>query len=175
MDNIFDNKTFRYAGVYYDDIANGEGLGCVFFTQYCPHKCKGCHNPSTWSRDGGMEFTEDVFNNIMNYFENTPFADRLTLSGGECLSNLELTNLIASEFKRRFPERKLWIYTGYKFEELLNKPKYSSILEMTDIIVDGKFELDKRDITLAFRGSSNQRIIDVKKSLENNQIILYKN
>lgn len=172
---LLDDKTkvFRYAGVQPDDVVNGEGIGFTFYTQYCPHRCNSCHNPQTWDKNGGMIFDKNVFNNIINYFEQTPFADRLTLSGGDPLASLELSNLIASEFKRLYPEKKLWIYTGYTYEYLLSDIKYKPILELTDVLVDGKFEIDKRDTTLAFKGSSNQRIIDVQKSLREDKVILY--
>lgn len=174
--SIFQDATKepRYAGLLFDDLCNGEGVGAVFFTQSCSKKCLGCHNPQTWSKNGGKVFTEDVFNSIIDYFEQTPFAERLTLSGGDPLENLEISNYIASEFKRRFPKNKLWVYTGFTFEELIEDVKYLPILEMTDVLIDGRFEIDKRDLSLKFKGSSNQRVIDVKKTLTEGKIILYK-
>lgn len=167
-------QNLRYAGLQFDDVCNGEGVGVVFFTQSCSKKCLGCHNPQTWCKNGGKPFTEDIFNSIMNYFEQTPFADRLTLSGGDPLENLEISNYIASEFKRRFPNNKLWVYTGFTFEELIDDMKYLPILKITDVLIDGRFEIDKKDLSLKFRGSSNQRIIDVKKTLTEGKIVLYK-
>lgn len=166
------NKKFKYAGLIFDDVCNGLGIGAVFFTQFCPHHCKGCHNPQTWNKDGGIDFNKDVFESIVEYFNKSIFSDRLTLSGGDPLANLELTNYIASEFKRLFPEKKLWIYTGYTYEELIKDIKYIPILELADVLVDGKFEEDKRDITLSFKGSSNQRIIDLNKSTRDNIVLL---
>lgn len=165
----------RYSGIEFDDVSNGDGLGAVFFTQYCPHHCKQCHNPQTWSKYGGKEFNIDVFNNLMRYYESVPFANRLTISGGDPLASLEVTNFIASEFKRRYPNKQLWIYTGYLFEDLIKDSKYLPILELTDVIIDGKFDINKRDVTLKFRGSANQRIIDVSKSLKQGEIVLYNN
>ena len=148
----------RYADIQFDDISNGDGVGATLFTQFCPHKCESCHNPQTWSKDGGEHFTRDVFNRLMNYYEVTPFANRLTLSGGDPLANLTISNYVAAEFKRRYPEKELWIYTGYTLPELLKEKKYWAVLELADVIVDGRFEVSRRDITLQFRGSSNQII-----------------
>lgn len=172
---IFKDVTLNleYAGIEFDDVANGVGLGLVFFTQYCPHHCKGCQNSQTWERNKGIKFTEDVFNQIINYYKQTPFANRLTISGGEPFENLIIVNYIVAEFKRLYPQKKVWIYTGYLFEDLVRNMKNFALLEMSDFLVDGKFEIDKRDITLQFRGSTNQRIIDVKKTLEKGEIVLY--
>ena len=100
---------------------------------------------------------ENIFDDLMKYYNTVPFANRLTLPGGDPLSNLNITNFISAEFKRQYPNKQLWIYTGYKFEEL-NDTKYYPILELSDVIVDGMFKFEKRDITLRYRGSSNQRI-----------------
>lgn len=173
-DNVVSKNIYlEYAGIEFDDVANGVGLGLVFFTQYCPHHCKGCQNPQTWERNKGIKFTEDVFNQIINYYKQTPFANRLTISGGEPFENLIIVNYIVAEFKRLYPQKKVWIYTGYLFEDLVRDMKNFALLEMSDFLVDGKFEIDKRDITLQFRGSTNQRIIDIQKTLEKGEIVLY--
>lgn len=177
--NLLDNTVvakglyLEYAGIEYDDVANGEGLGLVFFTQYCPHHCSGCQNNQTWERNKGIKFTNDTFIRIMNYYKTTPFANRLTISGGEPFENLILVNAITKEFKNKYPNKKVWVYTGYLFEDLIQKKENITLLTMTDFLVDGKFEIDKRDITLQFRGSTNQRIIDIQKTLEKGEIILY--
>lgn len=164
----------RYADIYYDDVVNGIGIGAVLFVQYCPHHCRGCHNPQTWDKNGGFIFDKSTLNSLMKYFEDVPFADRLTLSGGDPLANLELTNYVVNEFKTKFPNKKIWIYTGYTYEELIKDKKYEEILKLTDVLVDGRFEIDKRDISLAFRGSSNQRVIDVQESLRQNKVVLFR-
>ena len=163
----------RYAGLIKDDVNNGAGIGLTLFTQYCPHRCPGCHNPETWNKDGGKEFTAETFDEIFDYFETRKEAVRLTLSGGDPLANLPLTTVIAEEFKKRYPNKKLWVYTGYIFENLIKKEEYQNILGYIDVMIDGPFILAQRDITLPFRGSSNQRIIDVQKSLEKGEIVLY--
>lgn len=168
---------WRYAGIEYDDVANGTGLGAVFFTQGCPHHCPECQNPQTWSMDGGMKFTDAVFEQLIQYFYDIPYASRLTLSGGDPLVNPELVYFIIFKFKQLFPEKSVWLYTGYKFEDVYkveSKDLINKIIRLCDIVIDGKFDISKRDITLQFRGSSNQRIIDIKETIKQNQIILWR-
>lgn len=159
----------KYAGIVKDDIANGKGVGLVLFTQGCPHHCKGCHNPETWAFNGGLEFTQDILDNIIEYFKNNVYATRLTLSGGDPFFSPEVSMPVAASVKDIRPDVKIWAYTGCLFEDI----KEHELLKYVDILVDGPFILEQRDITLPFRGSSNQRIIDVQKSLENNEIILW--
>lgn len=168
---------WRYAGIEYDDVANGTGLGAVFFTQGCPHHCPECQNPQTWSMDGGMKFTNAVFEQLIQYFYDIPYASRLTLSGGDPLVNPELVYFIIFKFKQLFPEKSVWLYTGYKFEDVYkveSKDLINKIIRLCDIVIDGEFDVSKRDITLQFRGSSNQRIIDIKETIKQNQIILWR-
>ena len=173
--NILEDKNveLKYADILYDDIVNGDGVGATLFVQFCPHHCKGCQNPETWSKHGGQVFTLKSFENLMTYFETKPYVNHLSLSGGDPLANLELTNFIASEFKYRFPSKKIWIWTGYKYEDLIKDKKYWPILELCDVLVDGRYIDKLRDLTLKFRGSSNQRVIDVQKSLKAKEIVLW--
>lgn len=171
---------WRYAGIEYDDIANGEGLGAVFFTQYCRHHCPECHNPQTWSRNGGIQFTEKVLDQLLKYFQDIPYASRLTLSGGDPISSPDLTYYVLSKFREQYPDKKVWLYTGYLFEYIAfnipvaeNEKVVHEILSMCDVVVDGRFEITKRNIALRFVGSSNQRIIDVKRSLDKGETILW--
>ena len=97
------NLNLRYAGIEYDDVANGIGLGAVFFTQGCPHQCPECQNPQTWSKDGGMKFTDSVLDQLIQYYYDVPYASRLTLSGGDPLANPELTFNVILKFKSVFP------------------------------------------------------------------------
>lgn len=177
----------RYAGVAFDDVVNGEGLGAVFFTQYCPHHCEQCHNPETWSKSGGKEFTQDVVDSLMNYYDTVPFANRLTLSGGEPLSEFSVGIVldIAKKFKSKYPNKKIWLYTGSTFDNALRLisgnvkiaddelNKVLEVVKLCDIIVDGKYKHELRDVSLPWQGSSNQRVIDVQKSITNNEVILY--
>lgn len=170
---ISKNIYLEYAGMEFDDVANGSGLGAVFFTQYCPHHCTGCQNPQTWKKNSGIKFTSKVFRELLEFYEQTPFANRLTISGGEPFENLFLVESIVTEFKKRYPLKEVWIYTGYLFEDLAKDAKKMSLITMADYIVDGKFDITQRDITLQFRGSTNQRIIDVQKTIQEKQIVLW--
>ena len=182
------NKDFRYdilkdsqiklkfADIIFDDVANGNGFGAVVFSQFCSHHCKNCQNPQTWSRDGGKVFTKEILDKLFNYYNKIPFASRLTLSGGDPLENLSLSNLIASEFKYYFPDKTLWIYTGYTYEEIKDKYEYQAILELCDYLVDGEYIEELKDITLEYRGSCNQRIIDMNATRSNEgKAVLWKN
>ena len=167
-----DKINIRYSGIIKDDMANGVGMGLTLFSQYCSIRCDSCQNKHTWDKNGGNRFTKDIFQNIMEYFKNNSLATRLTLSGGEIFDNIELANYVASEFKYNFPDKSLWVYTGYTYEDLLKDVKYKALLEMTDVLVDGRFEIENRDITLPYRGSSNQRLINVRDSIKENKIVL---
>lgn len=174
------DPSWHYAGLEFDDVANGAGLGAVFFTQYCPHRCTGCQNPQTWDRDGGLPFSGEVLERLMGYYEQVPFATRLTLSGGDPLASPDLTHYVVSEFRRRFRYRYVWLYTGFTIEEIRcpavwtpEKRLARQVLELCDVLVDGPYRQEQRDVSLQFRGSRNQRIIDVQKSLASGQTVLW--
>lgn len=154
----------KYLNILDCDIADGEGVRVTLFVSGCSHHCKGCHNPESWNPDNGKEFTEEVKEKLFNLIDR-PYIDGLTLSGGDPLfcSNIADIEKLCIEFKERFPNKNIWLYTGYTLEEI----KTLRFLPYVDIIVDGRFEIDKRDITLPFRGSSNQRIIKVKELINN--------
>lgn len=162
----------KYVGIKKFDIENGLGIGLTLFTQGCTKNCSGCHNPSTHDFNGGIDFTEETMNELLYFFECNPQVKRLTLSGGDPLENLDMIEHIIYKVKSKFPYLKIWVYTGFTFEFLIKNDKYSKVLSMCDILIDGKFEIDNRRPNLAYRGSSNQRIIDVQKSLKENKIIL---
>ena len=163
----------RYAGIDKYEYNNGIGIGVTLFTQFCSHQCLGCHNPETWDKEGGEPFTKDVYEDLLDTLADDQIT-RLTLSGGDPLDSLNLSCFVASNFKKRFPNKQLWVYTGYTFEHILENPKYNQIIDLCDILVDGEFDINKKDLSLAFRGSANQRIIDVKKSLAQNNVVLWK-
>lgn len=174
-EELFNNEQaiLRYAGIDKFDLNNGIGIGVTLFTQYCTHHCKGCQNPSTWSKDGGKQFDIDVFNELFSTLANDNIT-RLTLSGGDPLDSLELSTYIAREFKCLYPQKSLWIYTGYKYEEICDQPKYQEILKLCDVLVDGEFQIENKDLSLQFRGSKNQRIIDIQKTTKARKIVLWK-
>ena len=162
----------RYAGIIYDSVVDGPGIRGVFFTQTCSHHCPGCHNPKTWDKDGGEILTQDEFEKFMTYFEENEYAN-LTMSGGDTLDNLSTTNFVIREFKRRFPKRNIWLYTGYKIEDIIKEDRYLEVLKLCNVVVDGPFIVSLRTSECPFRGSSNQRLIDIQKTFEKGEIILY--
>lgn len=159
----------KYAGLIKDDVNNGLGVGLTLFTQGCPHHCKGCQNPETWSFTGGKDYTPEVYKEIIEYFINNSYATRLTLSGGDPLYSPQIITPLCEEIKKIRPDVKIWVYTGHIFEDVKDNP----ILQYIDVMIDGPFILEQRDITLAFRGSANQRIIDVQQSLNKGEVVLY--
>lgn len=160
-------------GTANDSIVDGPGIRYAVFTQGCPHNCEGCHNPKSHNSDGG--YWEDT-ENIINTIKKNPLLDGVTLSGGEPFMQARECAEIAE--KTREMGLDVVTYTGFTFEELLKKAASDSgvaaLLRNTDILVDGRFILQKRSIDLNFRGSSNQRLIDVKASLENGETVLSK-
>ncbi|TAN64011.1 anaerobic ribonucleoside-triphosphate reductase activating protein [Paraclostridium sordellii 8483] len=156
-----------------DSIVDGPGLRAVLWTQGCNHNCKGCHNPQTHDTLGGYE--ENTYN-INNEIRKLKLHRGITLSGGEPFLQSEALAEVAKTCKENNLD--VWIYSGYTIEELLNKKNSSyfnnlNLLRNVDVLVDGRFIEAKRDISLKFRGSSNQRIIDVKKTLETKQVHLH--
>lgn len=158
----------RYALVKDNDIANGDGIGVSFYTQGCPHHCPNCFNPETWDFKGGQEFSPDVLEHVINALTENGIKRHLSILGGEplCEENLFLTTLLIRTVKERLPDVKIYIWSGYYYEDLVNKSSMFNnlkyILENADILVDGPFIEEFKDLRLKMRGSSNQRIIDLK-------------
>lgn len=157
----------KYAGLIRNDLAAAPGVSVTFFTQGCPHRCKGCHNPETWDFNGGKEFTVQVLDEIYEALEANGVERSFCIMGGEplCDENVFLTYLVLKEVKERFPQIKIYVWTGYYYDELLKNPnsKIGMILEMIDVLIDGPYVEKKRDISLPMRGSSNQNIIYLKE------------
>lgn len=156
----------KYAGLIKNDLAAAPGISVTFFTQGCPHKCKGCHNPETWDFNGGKEFTPEVLYSIYDALEANGIERSFCVMGGEpmCEQNLFLTCLVLQNVKNHFPQVKIYLWTGYYYEELLkiSDPKIGLILDMVDVLIDGPYEEKNRDITLKMRGSTNQSVIYLK-------------
>lgn len=167
-------RYYRYAGIDEYEYVNGQGVGVTLYMQGCVHHCKGCHNPETWDFEGGKDMDIIVMAQLFETLDD-PNVKRLTLSGGDPFNNADFANDIAFLFKMNHPDKSLWIFTGYTYEDLVDDPKARSLLEKCDVLVDGEYIEELRDLSLAFRGSSNQRIIDVKKSLEASQIVEWRN
>lgn len=157
----------KYAGIIRNDVAAGQGVNVTFFVQGCEQHCPGCHNQQTWDFDGGYEFTQDTMNDIINSLSANGVQRNLSIMGGEPLhpNNLFLTNLIIEEVKKVYPNIKIYLWTGYIYENLLerNEKLLQNILKSIDVLIDGPFIKEQRDITLAMRGSRNQRIINLKE------------
>lgn len=155
----------RYSGIIYNDITAAPGLCVSFFTQGCPHRCTNCHNPETWSYDGGKEFTYEVIQDIIEALTANGIQRNLCIMGGEplCPENEFLTLMLINEVKNKLPNTLIYIWTGYTYEELEKRGNHiEKIIELSDYLIDGPYIEELRDITLEMRGSSNQRIIDLK-------------
>lgn len=163
----------NYASIRKMDISNGIGIGVSLFVQGCDIHCKGCFNQSTWDFNGGYKWTDEIEEEFLKLADKD-YIKRITLLGGECLCNANASDILylVLHIKHRFPDKAIWIYSGYLYEDLMKDPIKKEILDNCDILVDGPYEEDKRNINLKFRGSSNQRIIDLKKSTPDNIIAL---
>ena len=162
----------RYAQIRRMDISNGEGIGVSIFLQGCHLHCKNCFNKELWDFDGGNEFTEDTLNKIITLCSCEQIK-RFSILGGEPLSeeNLEELAAVISMVKQNCPNILIWLYTGYVYETL--SPTQKSIAELVDVLVDGPYVDTERDARLQYRGSRNQRIIDMKQTLQSKEVKLY--
>lgn len=156
----------KYAGINPNDFSAAPGVSVTFFTQGCPHRCRGCHNPETWDFEGGKEFNTETIFELEKALRNNGIKRNFCLMGGEplCKENLWLSSFLVDHVKAYFPEVPIYIWTGYTLEELLEMNNYSiqHILTQTDYLIDGPYKEELRDITLSMRGSSNQRVINLK-------------
>ena len=164
-----DNKKYsRIAGFSNDSIVDGPGIRFTIFYQGCKHHCKNCHNPETWNFEGGNLVDND---DLILKIKSNPLLDGVTLSGGDPMFQIESVIDLCEKIKTQLPELNIILYTGYTFEELQEMSKENKNIEVLqrflDYIVDGRYIHELRDLTLHFKGSSNQRVIDVKKTLIN--------
>lgn len=154
----------RIAGNIDESIVDGEGIRYVLFLQGCTLHCKNCQNKQTWDLNGGIEVqVEDVFNDINKHH----LIDGVTFSGGEPFLQVEECIKLAKILRKERPELNIWSYSGYTFEHLIKDPKNIEFLNLIDVLVDGPFIQDKKTLNIPFRGSSNQRLIDIQKTLIN--------
>ena len=161
----------RISKIKDNDVANGMGIVMSVWTQGCPHHCKGCFNLETWDFAGGKEFTSDDLNYIIENINKYNVERDLSILGGEplCSENVEGVIHLCKTIRETYPSKKIYVWTGYVYEEFNSVQK--EITKYVNVIVDGKFEIDKKDLSLSLRGSSNQRVIDVKETLKQNKII----
>ncbi len=176
-------------GINYESINDGEGVRTTIFVSGCSHKCPNCHNPQTHDINYGVKFTDELQDEIISNIEKRPFISGVTLSGGDPLHDnnvFDVFNLI-TKLKDKFPEKNIWLYTGYTwnqifypiitdnldFERDLILDQRKSVVKMCDVLVDGRYIDNLRNVSLRFCGSSNQRVIDVKESLKEKRVVLY--
>lgn len=160
----------RYHNITKDDMLNGDGLRVVLWVSGCSHCCKECHNPVTWDPNGGLLFDDAAKNEIFEELKKD-YISGITFSGGDPLhvaNTFDVTKL-AKEIREKFPDKTIWLYTGARWEEA----RHLEIVKYLDVLVDGEFMIDKKDTELHWKGSSNQRVIDVKKTLEKGEVVLH--
>lgn len=181
----------RYASMRDMDISNGSSVGVALFVQGCDFHCNGCFNIETWDINGGLEWNTESINKFFNIL-NRPYIKRCSILGGEPLhpNNIPDVFYLCKTIKEQYPSKTIWLYTGYTFEDIwmsndiynnlvtntvanMDKLLRNNILKYIDVLIDGRYVQELRDITLPFRGSSNQRIIDVQKTLQEQKIVLF--
>ena len=177
-------NNIRYASIRELDISNGEGVGVALFVQGCHFHCYNCFNPNTWDFNGGKEWTQDTEDKLIE-LANKSYIKRLSILGGEPLANENLDGVLhlVNRFRLLFPNKSIWIYSGYRWSEIFNDGVYLTrnclgwnrreIIKQCTVMVDGRYIESQKDITLKWRGSSNQRVIDIQKSIKRNGIVLY--
>ena len=160
----------RYNAIRKMDIADGPGVRVSIFMQGCAFHCKNCFNPETWDFDGGNEFSEDTIELVLDLCKED-YISGLSILGGEPMhpKNIDATTMMAKAFKERYPNKNLWVWSGFLFDKDL---KDKEVLKYIDVLVDGQYVDELHDFRLEWRGSSNQRVIDVQKSLNNKKMVL---
>ena len=152
----------RYHNITKDDMLNGDGLRVVLWVSCCSHCCKGCQNPITWDVNGGVLFDDAAKQEIFEQLDK-PYISGITFYGGDPLHSANRMDVRAlmAEIREKYPEKTIWLYTGDVWENVMHYP----MMRYVDVLVDGEFMIEKRDVKLMWKGSSNQRVIDVQKSL----------
>lgn len=160
----------NYHNITKDDMLNGEGLRVVLWLAGCTHHCPGCHNPQTWDVNSGIPFDQSAKDEIFNELDKD-YISGITLTGGDPLhpSSINQVSQLVNEIKTKYPHKTIWLYTGFQFEDI----KTIDLIKDIDVLVDGRFEIELLNPQLLWKGSSNQRVINVQPSLKTNTIILY--
>lgn len=162
----------RYHNITKDDMLNGDGLRVVLWVAGCTHCCKECQNPITWDCNGGLPFTDAERKEIFEELDKD-YVSGITFSGGDPLHPANITEVtaLAKEIRGRYPEKTIWLYTGALWEEIRNE----EIVKYLDVCVDGEFVVEQKDPLLKWKGSSNQRVINVPATLQKGSVVLYTN
>lgn len=166
----------NYSGIKYGDMLNGRGIRVSLFLTGCSHQCKGCFNPVTWDPKSGTPFTEASEKNILEYFQKyRGVLKGLSLLGGDPTfhENIEPLKKFIKKFRENFPEKDVWIWSGYTWEEIQDNPSLLELISLCHVLIDGKFNIQEKDSTLKWRGSRNQRVIDIEKSMVEKKIVLF--
>ena len=160
----------QYHNITKDDMLNGDGLRVVLWVAGCTHGCKECQNPVTWDPNGGLLFDERAKEALFEQLEKS-YISGITYSGGDPLyvGNREAITALAKEIREKFPEKTQWLYTGYEWNQIQNE----AIIPYLDVVVDGRFEVEQKDTKLHWKGSANQKVIDVQDSLKTGKIVLH--
>ena len=159
----------RYNLIRKMDISNGPGVRVSIFMQGCAFHCKNCFNPNTWDFNGGQEFNQETIDEVLDLCKEGHIKG-LSILGGEPMhpNNIEGTTKLAKAFKERYPDKSIWAWSGFKVDEGL---KDKEVMNYIDVLVDGQYKDELHDFTLKWRGSSNQRVIDVKESLKEDKVV----
>lgn len=166
----------NYSGIKYNDMINGKGIRISLFVSGCSHACKGCFNQETWNKNYGKEFTDIQINEIISYltkYKGT--VSGLSLLGGDPTykDNIEPLCYFVNKVKEKCPWINIWIWSGYTFEEILSDEKKLKLIKLCDVLIDGKFILEQKSLEIKWRGSTNQRVIDIQQSLQENKLIIF--
>lgn len=153
----------KISGIVYDSIVDGEGIRNTLFISECHHHCKNCHNPETWDKNHGEEFTLEKQIKFINKCKSNVLIDGITISGGDPMYSAKELIPFLKLYKKNNPTHNIWIYSGFAYEELLENKYQKEVLDLCDVLVDGVYVDELKDTTLDFRGSSNQRIINLKE------------
>lgn len=162
------------SGINFESIVDGDGVRVTIYVSGCKHACMGCHNPSTHDFNAGKPFTCQLKQEIIEYIKKTPYITGITFSGGDPMYSAKELLKYVKHIKKECPKINFWLYSGFVYDQIIANLEMKELLQEIDVLIDGPFVLSKKDETLLFRGSSNQRIIDVQKSLKSDNVVLYK-
>lgn len=163
----------KYGGIEYDSIVDGLGVRAAVFISGCYHNCPGCHNPKTHDFNYGKEFTAEVQNEVIKYVKkSSEYVDGITLTGGDPMYSANELLFFVKKFKAECPDKDIWIYSGFTYEEIIENKDMKRLLKQCNVLVDGLYDENQKDQTLSFKGSYNQRIIDIWESLTSKSIII---